>query len=198
MKFLKSGKAMRAIEVDRELSDLDRFALGFIDILGKHGIKYVVVSGYVSILLGRARASEDIDVIIPRMKLDEIRPFLESLVNGYCCLNEDGAEEIFGLMEEDVAARFARKGTVIPNIELKFSKTRADGISLRDRVAVKLRNRMIYISPLEMQVAFKEAVLCSPKDIEDARHLRNVAKGYIDLNLVKRYEAMLHEIYGTK
>lgn len=195
MKFLKGG---RVIEVGRELSDLDRFALGFIDILERHGIKYVVVSGYVSILLGRARASEDIDVIVPRMEFGEIRPFLESLVNGYYCLNENGAEEIFGMMEENIAARFARKGTVIPNMELKFSKTKADGISLRDRVTVKLRDRTIYVSPLEMQIAFKEAVLCSPKDIEDARHLRNVAKGHIDSDLVKRYEAMLHEIYGTK
>ena len=52
------------IKIDRELSELDIFTLDFINVLKKY-TKYVLVSGYVSILLGRSRASEDIDVIIP-------------------------------------------------------------------------------------------------------------------------------------
>ena len=55
-----------AIRIDRELSEFDRFTLDFIRVLRKH-TRYVVVGGYVSIVLGRARASEDIDVIIPMM-----------------------------------------------------------------------------------------------------------------------------------
>ena len=60
MKFISNS----IIELDRELSDLDKFTLNFVRILSKYA-KYVVVSGYVSILFGRARSSEDIDI---RMK----------------------------------------------------------------------------------------------------------------------------------
>ena len=56
----------KTIQIDRELSDLDKFTLDFVKILKKH-TKYVIVSGYVAILLGRARASEDVDIIIPRI-----------------------------------------------------------------------------------------------------------------------------------
>jgi hypothetical protein len=49
MKFIDRHR----LEINRELSDLDRFALKFITILEKH-TTYVIVSGYVSILLGRS------------------------------------------------------------------------------------------------------------------------------------------------
>ncbi|MDI6737809.1 MAG: hypothetical protein QME12_04815 [Nanoarchaeota archaeon] len=58
------------IEINRELSDLDLFAIDFIKVLKKH-TRYVIISGYVSILLGRARASEDIDIIIPKMRIPD-------------------------------------------------------------------------------------------------------------------------------
>ncbi|MEF8849138.1 MAG: hypothetical protein V5A68_08425 [Candidatus Thermoplasmatota archaeon] len=48
------------IVINRELSDLDKFTIDFINVLKKH-TKYVIVSGYVSILLGMARASEYVD-----------------------------------------------------------------------------------------------------------------------------------------
>ncbi|MEF8879261.1 MAG: hypothetical protein V5A64_02565 [Candidatus Thermoplasmatota archaeon] len=62
MKFIDD----ETVEIDRELSDLDKFAFDFIEILKKH-TDYVVVNGYVTILQDRARASGDIDVIIPRI-----------------------------------------------------------------------------------------------------------------------------------
>jgi len=46
----------KRIRLDRELSDLDRFAINFSKIISRH-TRYVIVSGYVSILLGRARVS---------------------------------------------------------------------------------------------------------------------------------------------
>ena len=46
-----------------------------------------------------------------------------------------------------------------------------------------------------MQIAFKEAVSKSPKDMEDARHLRNIAEKHLDTELIKKYNGMLYEIY---
>ena len=54
------------ITTDRQLSALDIFAVAFSEIIQRH-TPYVIVSGYVSILLGRSRVSEDIDMILPFM-----------------------------------------------------------------------------------------------------------------------------------
>jgi len=84
----------KLIKINRVLSDLDKFTLKFVRILRKH-TEYVIISGYVSILLGRARASEDVDIIIPRMDEAHFSRFVEDLKkNGFECLNADKTEEI--------------------------------------------------------------------------------------------------------
>lgn len=62
MEFVGKGK----IRLDRVLSELDERVLGFTRILEKH-VEYVIVSGYVSILFGRARATEDVDILIKEL-----------------------------------------------------------------------------------------------------------------------------------
>jgi hypothetical protein len=66
------------IEIDRELSDLDKFSIDFIPILKKH-THYVIVSGYVAILLGRARASEDIDITLPKIPHAHFQKLLKKI-----------------------------------------------------------------------------------------------------------------------
>ncbi len=184
------------IKIGRELSELDTFALDFIRVLGKH-TSYAVVSGYVAILLGRARASEDIDIIIPRMSLPDFSSLYNDLAsNGFECINTEGAGKTHEHLMDGLAARFARKGNVIPNIELKFAKTRIDNLALKNRLTVTLDEGDIIVSSLEMQIAFKENVLKSPKDIEDARHIRNVAEGHLDNGMIKEYKRMIHELSG--
>ncbi len=191
MKFIRG----EAIEIDRELSDLDTFAIDFVKILRKH-TKYAIVSGYVSILLGRARSSEDIDIIIPKTGFPEFTLLFRELYRkGFYCLNDDDEKDAYGYARDGIAVRFARKGDVIPNIELKFSKNRIDEISLRDTLKVRLGKEELVISGLEMQVAFKENVLKSPKDMEDAMHIRNVAGNNIKKELIERYSVMLRGIY---
>ena len=48
------------IKLEKELNDLDQFVIDFTSVLNKEHIIYVIVSGYVSILFGRNRASEDL------------------------------------------------------------------------------------------------------------------------------------------
>ena len=188
----------KVIEIRRELSDLDRFALDFVRILRKHS-RYSIVSGYVSILLGRARASEDIDIIIPPAGLPEFLRLLEGIESaGFYCLNEETGEDIYEHLKSGVAARFAKLKTVIPNVELKFAKSRIDDITLDDAIAIMLGKEELKVSPLELQIAFKEAVLKSPKDMEDARHIRNVAAGHLDAGLIKKYGVMLDGLYRRK
>ncbi len=190
MKFTSS-----TIKIDRNISDLDRFALDFIDIL-KNYTKYVIVSGYVAILLGRARASEDIDIIIPKIEFNKFQSLLQELKkNGFYCLNADKDDDIFEYFTDDLAVRFAKNDTIIPNIELKWTKNKFDKLALEKTLIVNLSKGNISISHLELQIAFKENVLKSPKDLEDARHIRNVAAGYLDTTLIQKYKEMLCDFY---
>ncbi|MFH1064958.1 MAG: hypothetical protein V1734_00430 [Nanoarchaeota archaeon] len=182
------------IEIDRELSELDKFAIDFVKVLRNH-TKYVIISGYVSILLGRARASEDIDVIIPKMSQScFLQLFKDIKANGFYCLNSHTGESAYEYLKENLALRFAKEGDVIPNMELKFAKNKIDDLTLNKTITVKLGAEELVISHLELQVAFKENVLKSPKDMEDARHIRNVAKGHLDEELIEQYGRMLNGI----
>ncbi|MFA5887796.1 MAG: hypothetical protein WC852_03750 [Candidatus Nanoarchaeia archaeon] len=190
MKFISE----KLIEINRELSELDLFAIDFIKVLRKH-TKYVIISGYVSILLGRARASEDIDIIIPKITFSNFNALFNELKKeGFYCLNSGTGENAYEYLSENIALRFAKEGNVIPNMELKCAKSEIDDITLNKTITVKIGNEELVISHLELQIAFKEVVLKSPKDIEDARHIRNVAKGHLDEGLIERYERVLHGI----
>ena len=183
------------IEINRELSDLDQLAIDFATILKKY-TPYVIVSGYVSILLGRARASEDIDIITPKISFPTLKKFVHDLQeHGFSCINEQKDKDIFECLTEGVAVRFARKDTVIPNIEMKWAKTTADDVALQKALTMILPKEKLFISPLELQIVFKEMVLKSPKDKEDARHLRLIAKEYLDTTLLQKYKELVRDIH---
>ena len=191
MKF----KNKQTIEIDRELSELDTFAIDFIKILHQHS-PYVIISGYVAILLGRARASEDIDILIPKFDFSTFTRFYHDLkTSGFYCLNAEEDADVYDYLEEGLAIRFAKKDTVIPNIELKWAKNTLDDLSLKHTINVKVQNETLCISHLELQIAFKEKILQSPKDMDDAQHIREVAKEYLDIALIQKYKEMLHGFY---
>ena len=190
MKFTNS-----IIEINRDLSDLDRFTINFIEILQKH-TNYVIVSGYVAILLGRARSSEDIDVIIPKIDFSTFQPLINDIKqNDFYCMNTEEDKDIYEYLTDNLAVRFAKKDTIIPNIEMKWAKNKFDELALEKTMTVQLTEKSLCISHLELQIAFKEIVLKSPKDLEDARHIQNVAKGYLDKKLIQKYKEMLRDFY---
>lgn len=53
--------------VDRPPNAHDELAIEFSTILDGLGIRHVFVSGYIALLAGRARSTEDIDVILERV-----------------------------------------------------------------------------------------------------------------------------------
>jgi len=52
------------LSLSRTLSDLDEDVIEFTEVLPACDVDYVVVSGYVAILTGRSRATEDVDVVL--------------------------------------------------------------------------------------------------------------------------------------
>ena len=172
---------------NKELSELDKLVLKFVKILGSTKIDYVIISGYIAILFGRSRNTEDVDLFIEEMPLAKFKAFWELLDNeGFECINESNPENGYNdYLKEKLALRFAVKGTFEPNFELKFPKSKYNNYSLKNKVEVLLNNEKLMTSEIELQIAFK-LKLGGDKDFEDARHLYKVFKEHLNQNLLVR------------
>ncbi len=180
---------------NKVVSKLDIFVIDFINILKKYA-DYTVVSGYVSILFGRSRGTEDIDILIKKIDFDTfIRLYRELIEREYWFLNAENPIELYGMLENRLAIRAALKNTVIPNIEIKFVKNDLDIISLNEHRVAKIGKERINISPIELQIAFK-LHLGSDKDIEDAVHLYDIFLERLDKVKLKQYMNLL-KVSGT-
>ena len=179
------------IQLDKILTELDLFVLGFIRILKQYA-EYVIVSGYIPILFGRSRATEDVDIFIRKIDLQTFNTFYEELKKqGFWCLNAEHSLDIYKYLSEGFAVRFARKQETIPNFEVKFALTPLAQESFRDRLLVKTKRGELHISSLERQIAFKRYYLKSDKDLEDARHLEEVFKDHVDIKRIEAYKRMI-------
>lgn len=179
------------VEINKVITELDKFIFSFINIL-KKTTDYVIVSGYVSIFFGRSRATEDVDILIPKLKKIEFYSLFNNLIkNNFYCLNTDKKATAFEYLTSNNALRFAKKGTVIPNIELKFCKNLVDLTSLKDKIVVKTKDNSLNLAPIELQILYKKLKLCSPKDIEDARYLELIFKDSINREKLNKYKVLL-------
>jgi len=175
------------IKLDKELNELDNLTIDFTSILSKAKIRYTIISGYVAVVFGRNRASEDIDIFMERINEEKFSDLWKGLEKNFECINSEDPKEIFNdFLREGSAIRFARKGRFIPNIEVKFPKTEVDIWGIKNRKKLILNNNEIYISPLESQIPFK-LFLGSEKDIEDAKYLYNVFKDKLDKSLLDQF-----------
>jgi hypothetical protein len=172
---------------NRDLSLLDSFVLNFTEHLVTNNIKYVIISGYVAILFGRSRISEDVDILLEHISFEKFLEFWSEIEQDYECLNTGNSYEAYNdYLENYHAIRMAKKGRFIPNIELKFVKNDLDRYSLEHRRHVKIAARSLYLSPLELQIPYK-LFLGSEKDIEDARFLFKLFKDNLDIVLLKMF-----------
>jgi len=177
----------------KTLNALDKFVLAFSRILEKR-VDYVIVGGYVAILFGRSRGTEDVDVIVRRVEHSEFLLLYNELRGkGYYFVNPGGPSELYRMLDGGLRARVTVEGTVIPNFKLKFAESELDEHSLDNRIAVVFDDERVYVPPIELQIAYK-LYLGSEKDIEDAVYLWEVFKEHLDLRLLRKFM----EILGVK
>ena len=176
----------KEIRFEKEPHTLDDLVIEFTTALNTLHIKYVIISGYVAILFGRNRVSEDIDLFMEDMDLPTFKKLWNLLIPHFDCLNTHNSEEAYHeYLKNNNAIRFAKSKAYIPNIEIKFPKIDLDRLSLEHRKKVILNAHIFYISPLELQIIFKLS-LGSEKDLEDARYLYNLFKEKLDRNALEQ------------
>ena len=174
------------IVLSREFTALDTLAIRFTSVLNKFRIEYVLVAGYVSILFGRARASEDIDLIVEKISYARFERLWREL-KAFECINTEEPEEAYSTyLLKGSAIRFSRRGSFVPNVEFKFPKVELDNWTLEARRKVILNKHVLFISPLELQIPFK-LFLGSAKDIEDARYLYNLFFNKLDIEILTEF-----------
>jgi hypothetical protein len=181
----------------RDVSDkniLNNFCLKFCRILSKH-VEYIVVSGFVAIASGRTRGTEDIDIIIRKMSSDDFRKLHKDLIKeGFVCIQSFQADEIFNYFKDKLSVRYCLKNQPVPQIELKFEKDKLDDYQFKTKEKLPLTDLDVWFSSVNMNVAFKEELLKSPKDMEDARYLRLIYKEKIKEREIEKIKKMMKEM----
>lgn len=139
------------ITFEKELTVLDELAIDFSEILQEEDIDHVFVAGYVAILFGRSRVSEDIDLIVEKMPKEDFLSLWDSLEGYYCHNTSDPVDAYDRYLEEDIAVRFSEEDTVIPNVEFKFASTGQQGWVLDEKITVELDDSSLPIANMELE-----------------------------------------------
>lgn len=183
--------------VEREPNDLDELALRFTSILEDLGVKHVYVSGYVAILAGRSRATEDIDVLIEPLDERMVSTLVERVREDGLwgpAMPLDSAMELLGNGDN---VWVARDGEMVPHLEVKFVRDEFDRASLEHSVVARIAGRELPIGPLELQVAYK-LYLGTRTDFEDAVHLYTLFEETLRTGELEQWVEKLdvHESYA--
>lgn len=181
----------------REIDDktiLDKFAEEFCEVVDKY-CRYFVCSGFRAIASGRSRGTEDIDMIIEKLSKNDFLELHNGLVRkGFECIQSQNSEGVFDYLDNSVSVRYVRKGEHLPEMEIHFAKDVLDEIQLNERIKVPLTTLNIWFAPLEGDIAFKEELLKSDKDMKDARHLRIVYDGEFTEEKIDEFKKLIKKI----
>ena len=182
--------------MQREVKDrniLDEFCEEFCHTVEKY-CKYIVVSGFVAISSGRTRGTEDIDIIIERIRKEKFLKLEKELKKkGFVCIQTTKPEEAYTYLSENESLRFHKKERPLPEMEVKFVKDVLDEYQMQTRTKLVLTGLNIWFSNINVNIAFKEELLKSPKDLEDAKHLRTVYKEKVSQKKINEVKKLIRE-----
>ncbi|MCE4616787.1 MAG: hypothetical protein F7C09_07000 [Aeropyrum sp.] len=153
-----------------------------------------MVAGYIAILFGRSRRSDDLYFILEY--LDE-EDFLElcrlARMEGFTLLQgsieaEESLRQLYRhYLAEGYGVRFIYEDSLLPNIEAKLARTDIHRYALNNNVTVIVNGKFrIRISPIELQIAYK-LKLGSDKDIGDAVFLYTLLVDAINKDELKNW-----------
>ncbi|MBI5635934.1 hypothetical protein HY993_03150 [Candidatus Micrarchaeota archaeon] len=174
---------------------LIKFIDDFIKVVDGQKIRYALVSGIVAILHGRSRGTEDIDLIIERISrelFEKLHAGLEA--SGFECIQGKNPEALYeDYLLEDTSIRYVRIGEFIPEMELKLSKDPLDEQQLDERTRLPGTGTEYFFSTIETNIAFKEELLKSPKDLQDSEHLRMLYSKEVDEGKISQIKALIRK-----
>ena len=153
------------------------------------------MSGFFAIVSGRSRATEDIDIIIEQLNSEQFLEMHNDLIkNEFSCLQSSNPSEIYdSYLKAFLPVRYMHSNKVIPNIELKFAKDELDYYQISTRKKIAFTELDVYFSSIEANIAFKEELLKSPKDLEDAKFLKIVYQKELNEKEIDNLKKMIRK-----
>jgi hypothetical protein len=169
---------------------LDKFVLDCVGIVSRF-TRYVLVSGYVVILVGRSRVTENVDMLIEPMDLATFKKFHRTAEKaGFEFINPEDAAGLHEMLKDQTSIRMARVGTIIPNLEMKYARDKPGQESLAQRQHFLMNGKDLFTSPFELQIPYK-LYLGGDKDIEDAVFLWELLKDDLNPKDLQKYMKMM-------
>ena len=178
------------------LNLLSKFTLDFCNVVDKYS-KYVILSGFVAIATGRPRGTEDIDILVEKLDFETFNKIHLELLEKFevLGLSDINSKSLYDeYLSQNIPIRYIYKNKLFPNMEFKFCKNLVDDLTLKNRQKIIETNLDIYFPQIEMQIAYKETILTSQKDLEDSIHLRTIFKDKINENKIKEYSKLCKEV----
>ena len=192
------------LTISRELSALDTAVVAFTEILDACEIDYVIVSGYVAILTGRARATEDVDVILEPLSRSETEQLVRELRQAEYWGMAMPLSDMYKVLSDGDRIRIAKEGEIFPNFETWFVSNAIEREALANSIAVTLDKHTLTISSIELQIAYKlhlaqSANTVEGKDFEDALHLYLTFEEHFNTQQLESYvtELAVEDTYAT-
>lgn len=156
--------------VERDPNQLDDLAIEFSELLGQFDVEHAYVAGYVSILAGRARSTEDVDVLLERIDEETVDEIATALDDAGFWGPAMPLASMYEMLDNGDNVWVAPDDQVAPHLEVKFARDEFDRASLENALTARIGDDAIPIGPLELQIAYK-LHLGSRTDVEDAVHL---------------------------
>lgn len=164
------------ISINKHITELDLFVLGITNIIEKYA-NYVIISGYVSIFFGRARATEDVDMFLEQIPFDKfLQVYNEMISKGYEFTEDDASALYNDYLKEGISINIWKKDHQLIRMEIKFALKKTQKMALQNKIKVNLGQYTLFMGNIEAQIAYKRFIAKSEKDMEDARHLEIVFK----------------------
>jgi len=183
------------VALEKEITKLDQFALDVVGLVQKY-TDYVIISGYVSIFFGRARATEDIDMFIKNLSYDLFSAlYEESVTKGYEWTVDNPEDLYFEYLKKCVPICIWRKAFPLLRIEMKIATKPSQLIQFQDKITVKFKGQTLFMANIEGQIAYKRYIAKSEKDLADARHLELVFQG-INPAKIQHYRKLFEEEFN--
>ena len=174
------------IHIDKPPSQLDSLIIEVVEVLSEGEIDYVIVSGYVAVLLGRSRATEDIDVIVEPFSSTAAESLATELQQAGFWGASMPLDQLHETLSDDLIFRIAEDGHRAPNVEMKFPSDTYDRTSLQRTTTVELNDAQLRVGCLELQIAYKLR-LGTQKDFEDALYLYHLVEPMLNMTELERH-----------
>ena len=109
-------------------------------------------------------------------------------------MQSNSPEELYDYLKDKLSIRYTFKDEPLPEMEVKFAKDELDDFQLKNRVKLPLTGLDVWFGSINMNIAFKEELLKSDKDMEDAKHLRIVYSESVNEKEIKEIKTTIKRL----